>query len=103
MAARSSNLVPRIMIQGCCELTVALLQDLKEERTRCSKNHFVKLNSLTILADQGDIDEVSVLSKGSEGRGDILLKIVPPQAKVFSRARHDFSQILARLKIITIH
>ena len=41
-----------------------------------------------IFAGESDVEEVPVLSDGAEGRADVGLKVVPPQAELVRRS-HD--------------
>ena len=53
----------------------------------------------TIFAGESDVEKVSVFSDGAEGRADVGLEVVPPQAELVRRS-HDKGM---RKKHTTLH
>ena len=57
-------------------------QSLKEG-TGGSQDHLVRLHLLTIIANQSHISKVIIFSEVSKGTLDVVLKVVPAEAKLF--------------------
>ena len=59
-----------------------LLQKVEKEWTGSNKNHLVHLHLLTILTGQSHISEVIILSQVSKNTFDVVLKVIPLEAKL---------------------
>ena len=58
-------------------------KQLLEERTGSSQDHLVCFHLLTILTGQSHIREVIVISQVSKSNLDVVLEVVPLEAKLF--------------------
>ena len=58
-------------------------KQLLKERTGSSQDHFVCLHLLTILTGKGHISKVIVLSQVSKSTFDVVLEVIPLEAKFF--------------------
>ena len=66
-------------------MTVLVLpQNVQEEGAGRDEDHLVRVNLLAILAGQGHISEVFVLSQFLERSPDVVMEIVPLQAQLLS-------------------
>ena len=61
---------------------LVLPQKVAEERTGRDEDHLVRVNLLAILAGQGHISEVFVLTQFLERSPDVVMEIVPLQAQL---------------------
>ena len=61
---------------------LVLPQKVAEERTGRDEDRFVRVNLLAILAGQGHISEVFVLTQFLERSPDVVMEIVPLQAQL---------------------
>ena len=57
-------------------------EDGSEEWRTCGEYHFVRLD-LLVVAGEGHVKEVFVLSEFSEGHADVAFKVIPSQTKLF--------------------
>ena len=58
-------------------------KQLLDEGTGSSQDHLVCFHLLTILAGQSHISKVIVISQVSKSAFDVLMEVVPPEAKLF--------------------
>ena len=58
-------------------------EDRPKEGTACREDDFVGLD-LFVVAGKGDVEEVLVVPKLAKSQTDIVLKVVPAQAELFT-------------------